>query len=272
MFAIPAIIVLGLCAAAPQAAAFKVTGLSLGAGNWITVTGGDADSLDIFSTLPSLGVYGSGWGLTGYANMQGKSVFKRTIHTIRYSLGDADLGVGKKLGPVSTRLLLRFPLYSWSVENSADNELFIGSGNIAAGGGLGGKLPKKWLPGKMDISGDIEVPSAVTKALAEAGSVRSLGIIQASHPVGKRWKAGINSMFLFDYWKWIPGYWDQEKDVKFTIMPGIFTGVRLPKATYVDLKGGVSVYEARHQVNVRPSGNHGPQTSFYLNLSLFQGL
>ncbi len=247
-----------------------LTGISLGAGDWISLTDGEWSSREEYGTLPSLGLYFSGWGWNGGLGLPVKTTFKRIRHETRFAFGDAEITVGKKMGAWTPRSILRIPLYAWSVQDASENELFIGSGTIRAGLGLGFKAPQRWLPSSWNAGIDLEAVTAVTDGLAEAGSTQGTCALQIARSLGPRWKGGVTSLLLFDYWKWIPDYWDQKGETKITIAPGAVAGVRLFRATYVDAKAGLSVYEYQRLVEPKYRASH--HASYYFNLSAYQGL
>lgn|GEM_PF-6466526 len=247
----------------------RFSGLSLGVGDWITLTDQQSATREDYGTLPSLGLYFQAWDWNGSLSLPVKSTFKRVRHDTRFSLGDGEISLGRKWGGVSPRLTLKVPLYSWSVEDALENELFVGSGNVNLALGLGSKLPKGFLPPAWTLAADIEVSTAVTEALADFGSSHVIGVTQLSYAFAKRWKVGVNSLFLFDYWRWIPSYWDQKGETKFSIVPGAVVGVKCFRATYVDVKAGASVYDYRDLY--RPKFRNLPQSSVYASLSLYQG-
>ncbi len=247
----------------------KITAFSFGIGDWITLNDGETKNRDEFGTLPSLGVYAKAYTWNLDFGLPLKSTFKKVNHDIRYSLGEASLGLSKNWGDFTPRLGLQFPLYKWSVEDPAINELFIGSGNVNVTLGSCAKLFTQSLPPKWTSSASAEFSTAITQALADYGSSHALGIVQIERTLGNRWKAGVNTLVLWDYYKWIPSYWDEKEEVKFSIVPGFVMGVRLGFATYVDAKIGMSVYSQR--VLVETKYPDVPQSSFYGNLSVFQG-
>jgi hypothetical protein len=248
----------------------KLNGLSLGFGDWITFTDQHASTREDYGTLAGLGLYGSGWGWNASMSLPLKSTFKRLRHETRISLGDGEFSLGRQLGPVSPRVSLKVPLYTWSVENASENELFVGSGNLQLGVGLGMKLPKAILPSRFSAGADIEVSAAITEALADYGSSHAAGSLHASFAATSRLRLSVTSLFLFDYWRWVPNYWDQKAETKISIVPGISVGYRFFQALYVDLKGGFSAYDYRYLYE--PKYPIRPQSSYYLSLSFYQGL
>jgi hypothetical protein len=258
----------GLTEAAPNLAP-RFTAASLGVGDWINVSDGDWQTREDYGTLSSFGIYFSGYGWNGSLGLPVKSAFKRIGHKSRISLGDGDISLGKRFGKATPRFVLRMPLYSWSVDDPNENELFIGSGNVNLGLGLGIQLPPAWFPSKLEVKADIEGSTAITKALADFGSSHATGVIQASYPLGNRLKVGANALFLFNYWRWLPTFWDQQGETNFTIQPGILLGTRLFKATYLDAKAGMTVFEVRNLVE--PRFPLKPQMAYNFGLSIFQG-
>jgi hypothetical protein len=152
---LPIFLLLGLAAAtsvrAAQGDGFRLSGLSLGFGDWISITDGDWDTREDYGTLPTASLYASGWGWNGGVGIPFKSSFKRIGHKTRYSLGDGEVFLGKRIGAWSPRLALKFPLYDWSVEDAGTNELYIGSGTWDAALGIGTRLPPKRLPKRLSI-------------------------------------------------------------------------------------------------------------------------
>src|SRR5690606_17574170 len=106
----------------------RVSGLALGMGDWISVSDGDWDTREDYGTLLSTTLYWTGWGWNGSLGAPLKSAFKRIGHRIRYSPGDGEISLGRRLGNWSPRISLIGPLYDWSAENARKNELYIGSG------------------------------------------------------------------------------------------------------------------------------------------------
>jgi hypothetical protein len=247
----------------------RLSGISLGFGDWITVTDGDAGTREDYGTLPSAAAYFSGWGWSGSIGVPVKSASKRIGDKTRYSLGDGEVSAGRRLGSWTPRVSLKFPLYAWSVEDAAMNELYIGSGTVDLGAGLGGRLPPVWLPRRLSVQFDLEASAAMIPGLADIGSFHGLGVLQATHALGKRGKAGVNALFLYDRWVWIPTYWDQEKEINFSIVPGVVAGFRLFRATYVDAKAGMSVFE--HRILTGPKYPERPRQAYAFGLSLYQG-
>lgn len=252
-----------------QAESPRISGLGLAIGDWITVIDGEAGTREDYGSLPSVTAYFTGWGWNGRVGVPLKTAFKRIGHRTRYSLGDGEIAVGRRIGPWAPRVFLEFPLYEWSVGNAALNELYVGSGTVDLGAGLGGRLPPAWLPRRLSVQFDLEVSAAIVPGLADIGSFHGLGILQASHALGKRGKAGMNVLLLYDRWVWIPEYWDQEGESNFTVVPGVLAGIRLFRATYVDAKAGMSVFE--HRILDGPKYPVRPRRSYILGLSLHQG-
>jgi hypothetical protein len=244
-------------------------GISLGVGDWINVSDGDWHTREDYGTLSAFGLYFSGYGWNGSLGLPVKSAFKRIGHKSRVSLGDGDFSLGKRFGMVSPRIVLRMPLYPWSVDDASENELFIGSGNVNLGLGLGVKVPTAWLPSKWEVKADLEGNTAITQALADYGSSHVTGVLQGTYAIGNRLKLGANTLCLFNYWRWIPTFWDQQGETNFTIQPGLLAGIRLYKATYLDAKAGMTVYEIRSLV--APKFPLQPQMAYNFGLSVFQG-
>lgn len=246
----------------------RITGFALGFGDWINVTDGDWDTREDYGTLPAASLYGTGWGWNGGLSIPFKSSFKRIGHTTRYSLGDGEVSLGRRFGSWTPRASLKFPLYAWSVENAGENELYIGSGTFDLALGLGGRLPKTMLPNRLTVQFDVEGSTVLAKGLADHGSFHGLGVVQAAFSLGGRWKTGMTTLLLFDRWVWIPDYWDQEGETRFSLVPGGVLGVRLFQTTYVDLKAGWSLYQYRRQV--APKYAERPQDSYHFGISLYQ--
>ena len=176
--------------------------------------------------------------------------------------------MGKRLGTWAPRVSLKFPLYDWSVEDASVNELFIGSGTWDLALGIGVPLPKRMLPGRMAVQFDIEGSAVLAPGLADYGSFHGLGVAQAAYSLGSRWKAGVATLVLFDRWVWIPAYWDQAGETRFSVVPGGVLGVRLFRTTYVDLKAGWGLYAYRKLVGAKYSNR--PQDSYHIGFSLYQ--
>ncbi|MEO6096954.1 MAG: hypothetical protein ABIW76_15260, partial [Fibrobacteria bacterium] len=242
--------------------------LALGIGDWINVSDGDWDTREDYGTLPAASLYWAGWGWNGSLGVPLKSSFKRLGHKTRYSLGDGEISAGKRFGAWSPRVSLKFPLYDWSVENAGDNELYIGSGTWDLALGLGGRLPTGRLPKRLTVQFDIEGSTVLASGLADYGSYHGLGVVQATYALDHRWKAGINGLFLFDHSIWIPDFWDQEGETKFSIVPGAVVGVRLFQSTYVDLKAGWGLYE--YKKLIRPKYAPLSQDSYNFGVSVYQ--
>ena len=252
-----------------NASELKLNGISIGLGDWINITNGDWGTREDYGTLPAAAIYFSGWGWRGSVGAPVKSAFKRLAHDTRFSWGDGDLAIGRPLGIFSPRLLLQVPLYKYSADNALENELFIGSGNVNLGFGLSAKAASGFLPGKWSLEGDIQATTAVTKALADYGSTHLIGVVQSTHALGNRWKLGANALLLFNYWKWVPSFWDQKTDARFMVLPGVIAGVRAFNATYIDAKFGLSVFDARQQGE--PKYAVRPESAFNFGLSAYQG-
>jgi hypothetical protein len=247
----------------------RLSGISLGFGDWITVTDGDAGTREDYGTLPSATAYFTGWGWNVSLGIPVKSAFKRIGHKTRYSLGDGEVSVGRKVGAWSPRVSLKFPLYDWSPDDATVNELYIGSGTVDLGAGLGGRIPPAWLPRRFSAQFDLDASAVIVPGLADIGSFHGLGVVQVSYALHRRWKAGMNALFLYDRWVWIPAYWDQEGESNLSIVPGAVVGVRLFRATYVDLKAGMSVFE--HRILTGPKYPERPRQAYTFGLSLYQG-
>ncbi len=259
-----------LCLLSSHGEAPRLTGLSLGVGDWISVSDGDWKTREDYGTFPGAGIYFFGWGWNGSLSIPVKTAFKRIRHQTRYALGNGEISLGKRLGMWTPRMALRVPLYSWSVDDALENELFIGAGTVDFALGAGGKLPRRFLPKRVDVQFDLEASTALTRGLADYGSSHALGVVQVTYAFDSRWKAGVNTLFLGDHWIWIPDFWDQEGETKFTVMPGVVAGVRMFKSTYVDIKAGMSVYEYRQLTEARYP--YRPQAAYQFGLSIFQGL
>lgn len=247
---------------------FRISGLSLGIGDWINVTDGDWETREDYGTLPAASMYWTGWGWNGSLGAPLKSSFKRIGHKTRYSPGDAEVSVGRRFGEWSPRVSLKFPLYDWSVEDAGENELYIGSGTWDLAIGLGGRLPKGFFSERLTVQFDLQGSTVLAPGLADYGSSHGLWGVQATYALGGRWKAGVNALFLLDHWIWIPDYWDQEGETRFSIVPGAVVGVRMFRSTYVDLKAGWSLYEYRKLID--PKYATFPQQSYHFGMSLYQ--
>lgn len=265
---VPAVFVALACLAPIHGNDFRISGISLGVGDWINVSDGDWDTREDYGTLPAAALYWTGWGWNGSVGAPFKSAFKRVANKLRFSPGDGEVSVGKRFGDWSPRISLKFPLYAWSVEDATENELFIGSGTWDLALGVGGRLPKEYSPRRVTLQFDVEASTVVAKGLADYGSSHGLGTLQAAYALGGRWKAGLTALFLFDHWIWIPDYWDQEGETKFSLIPGPFVGARLFRSTYVDLKAGWNLYEYRKLVKPRFAVRE--QDSYYFGASLYQ--
>ncbi len=247
---------------------FRISGLALGIGDWINVSDRDWRTREDYGTLPAASLYWAGWGWNGSLGVPFKSSFKRNGHKTRYSLGDGEISVGKRIGAWSPRVSLKFPAYDWSVEHPEVNELYIGSGTWDLAMGLGGRLPKNLLAKRLTIQFDLEGSTVLAPGLADYGSYKGLGAFQAAYALGSRWKAGMTTLFLFDHWIWIPNYWDQEGETKFSIVPGAVVGVRIYQSTYLDAKAGWGLYE--YKKLIRPKYATLSQDSYSFGLSLYQ--
>ncbi|MDQ3003063.1 MAG: hypothetical protein M3Y08_17595 [Fibrobacterota bacterium] len=246
----------------------RVSGASLGVGNWISIKDGDWGTREDYGTLPAISLYFTGWDWNGSLGIPLKTSFKRIGHKTRFSLGNGEISLGKRFGDLSPRVSLKYPLYDWSVEDAATNDLFIGGGTFDLAMGVGGRLPKHFLPRPLTLQFDLEGSTALSRGLAEYGSSHAVGVVQVAYSLGKSWKAGVNSLLLFDHWIWIPEYWDQEKETNFSIVPGGVVGVRMFQSTSMDLKAGWSAYEYRKLTGAKYADK--PQSSYYFGLSVFQ--
>lgn len=264
-----ALILAGLALAHPSHGEyFRISGLSLGFGDWINITDGDWETREDYGTLPATSVYWTGWGWNGGLTVPFKSSFKRIGHKTRYSLGDGEVSFGKRKGLWSPRLTLKFPLYEWSVEDASLNELYIGSGAWDLALGLGGRLPHGMLPKRLTLHFDLDGSAVLVPGLADHGSWHGIGVVQAAYAFGGRWKTGVNTLLLFDRRVWIPSYWDQEGEVRFSIVPGGVLGARLFQSTYVDLKAGWCLLEYRRLVGAKYAERS--QDAYHFGLSIYQ--
>ena len=175
---------------------FRISGLALGIGDWINVSDGNWETREDYGTLPAASLHWAGWGWNGSMGVPFKSSFKRIGHKTRYSLGDGEIGVGRRFGAWSPRASLKFPLYDWSVENAGENELYIGSGTWDLALGLGGRLARDRLPKRLTVQFDIEGSTVLAPGLADYGSYHGLGALQATYALGSRWKAGMTALFF----------------------------------------------------------------------------
>ena len=78
----------------------------------------------------------------------------------------------------------------------------------------------------------------------------------------------MTALFFLDHWSWIPEYWDQEGETKFSIVPGAVVGVRIFQSTYVDLKAGWGLYEYKKLIG--PKYAPLSQDSYHFGMSLYQ--
>lgn len=246
----------------------RLSGASLSAGDWITFIYSDRQSRSDYGNIAA-SLYFMGWGWNGSLGLPVKTSFQRSQHETRISLGDGEITLGKRLGAWSPRAILRVPFYEWSTEDALTNALYIGTGTVRGGLGLGAKAPPQWLPDVFTAGIDIEASTAMTQALADFGSTHAQGSMHVTRTLGTRGKAGVNTLLLFDHLRWVPDFWDQKQETKFLVLPGAMVGLRLFKATYVDLKGGISVYEFRNAVE--PRYPIRPSTSYYFSGSIYQG-
>jgi hypothetical protein len=246
----------------------RLNGASISAGDWITFTENDRQSRSDYGSI-GMGLYFSGWGWSGSLGLPVKTSFKRLQHETRITLGDGEITVGKRHGIVSGRAILRVPFYEWSTEDASVNALFIGTGTIRGGMGLGSKLPKHWLPTAFSAGLDVEATTPLTQALADFGSTHVLGNVYVTRTLGSKGKLGLNALLLFDHLRWVPDFWDQKQETKFFVLPGAMIGWRLFKATSIDVKAGITVYEFKNAVE--PRYTIRPSNSYYFSASIFQG-
>lgn len=250
----------------------RLIGASLSASDWMVLTEGDRQGRYDYGTF-GLGLYFTGWGWNASLALPYRTSFMKSIHETRTDWGDGEITLGRPFvfaGANGTaRGVLRVPFYDWSVDDASTNILYIGPGTVRGGLGLGLKAPTTWLPRPFTAGIDAEATTALTRGLADFGTTHMWGSVYVTRAIGSRAKITLNTLALFDHLRWVPDYWDQKQETKFSVLPGLAVGMRLFKATSVDLKAGVSVYDFIHAVEPRYAIK--PTTSYYFGASVYQG-
>lgn len=266
------VLIAAISALASKTSSPRLVGLSLSASDWMVLTEDDNQGRFDYGTF-GMGLYFTGWGWNAGLSLPYRTSFMKQIHETRTDWGDGEITLGHPfvLAGVrgSVRGVLRVPFYDWSVDDAATNILYIGPGTVRGGLGFGLKAPPAWLPRAFTAGFDAEATTALTQALADYGSSHLWGSIYVTRALGSRGKFTLNTLALFDHLRWVPDYWDQKQETKFSILPGMAVGMRLFKTTSVDLKAGISVYEFIQAVEPRYAIR--PTTSYYFGGSVYQG-
>ncbi len=252
---------------------FKLAAVSLGIGEWIVSTEDKSGEDEIYGVWPQLGLhfkYGS-WNFGAQLPLQ--TSFKESIHKNRWSLGAGELDISKRFKFVTPRVALKYPLYSTSLTQSSVNELFIGSGTVDGVLGMSFEFSVNTLPKEMVFSGDMEGSTVLFKGLADYGSSHGSLTLGANYALGARWKIGVNVQGTYDYWKWIPTFWDAYEESKLAVLPGITLNLRAGRASYFSCKTGFSIMNLHKIIKENPfvGGDAKKQSSLYFGLSLYQG-